>query len=193
VLAVAHREDGRSVLDLIVNQGTRPPFDPLKVIPQFAEIVRQYGGARVVGDRLVCNIFENAWRAEKITYVMSDLTAHQLYEQAQVQFNTGSAVLLDEPTLEGQFCSLIWRGGKIDHVVGEHDDWSNACSGVIYLAGKNSAFNPNAVPLAFGRGIGYDIRQAGLGCDGRGPFDRSSRLSMGIRTHWNYNGDDDDD
>jgi hypothetical protein len=33
VLAVAHREDGRSVLDLIVNQGTRPPFDPLRVIP----------------------------------------------------------------------------------------------------------------------------------------------------------------
>ena len=27
----------------------------------------------------------------------------------------------------------------------------------------------------------------------RGPFDRSSRLSVGIRTHWNYNGDDDED
>jgi hypothetical protein len=44
-----------------------------------------------------------------------------------------------------------------------------------------------------GKGIGYEIRQAGLGCDDRGPFDRSSRLSVGIRTHWNYNGDDDDD
>jgi phage terminase large subunit-like protein len=50
-----------------------------------------------------------------------------------------------------------------------------------------------ALPTSVGKGIGYEIRQAGLGCDDRGPFDRSSRLSVGIRTHWNYNGDDYDD
>jgi phage terminase large subunit-like protein len=54
-------------------------------------------------------------------------------------------------------------------------------------------FNPRAIPTSVGRGIGWEIRQAGLGCDDRGPFDRSSRLSVGIRTHWNYNGDDGDD
>jgi hypothetical protein len=161
VLAVGHREDGRSVLDLIVNQQVRPPFDPLKVIPQFAEIVRLYQGSRVVGDRLVFNIFEKAWRAENISYFMSELTAHQLYEQAQVQFNTGSALLLDDPTLESQFCSLIWRGGKIDHIVGEHDDWSNACSGVLYLIARNQVINPNAIPIGVGRGIGAEIRQMG--------------------------------
>jgi hypothetical protein len=135
VLTVGHRDEaGRAVLDLIVDQARKPPFDPLKTIPVFAEIVRQYGGGRVVGDRLAFNIFENAWAEEKITYVMSDLTAHQLYEQAQVLFNTGQAVLLDDPTLESEFLGLVWRGGKIDHVPGEFDDHSNSASGALYLA-----------------------------------------------------------
>ena len=29
---------------------------------------------------------------------------------------------------------LVWRGGKIDHSSGEHDDWSNAACGAIALA-----------------------------------------------------------
>ena len=55
------------------------------------------------------------------------------------------------------------------------------------LAGKK------ALVTGSSRGIGAEIRQAGFGCDDRGLFDRSSRLSVGIPTHWNYNGDDDED
>jgi hypothetical protein len=70
---------------------------------------------------------------------------------------------------------------------------ANGAAGALNLASKNQIFNPRAIPIGVGRGIGAEIRQAGFGCDDRGPFDRSSRLSVGIRTHWNYNGDDDDD
>jgi hypothetical protein len=64
---------------------------------------------------------------------------------------------------------------------------------------------PGRVELAYAKAVTYksfgdpmggrgaEIRRAGFGCDDRGPFDRSSRLSVGIPTHWNYNGDDGDD
>ena len=35
-------------------------------------------------------------------------------------------VLPDVPELEQQLLGLVWRGGKIDHPQGEHDDFSNA-------------------------------------------------------------------
>jgi hypothetical protein len=86
------------------------------------------------------------------------------------------------------------RGGK-DAIQdgGRHDDVANAIVGAIHLANTGKILDPRAIPIGVGRGIGAEIRQAGLGCDDRGPFDRSSRLSVGIRTHWNYNGDDGDD
>ena len=102
-------------------------------------------------------------------------------------------VLLDHATLESQFVGLVWRANKIDHPGGEHDDYADGACGALWLASKNQVFNPRAIPIAVGRGIGAEIRQAGLGCDDRGPFDRSSRLSVGIPTHWNYNGDGGDD
>ena len=86
------------------------------------------------------------------------------------------------------------RGGK-DAIQdgGRHDDVANAIVGAIHLANTGKILDPRAIPTSVGRGIGWEIRQAGLGCDDRGPFDRSSRLSVGIPTHWNYNGDDGDD
>jgi hypothetical protein len=35
-------------------------------------------------------------------------------------------VLLDVATLEQQLLGLAWRGGRIDHQAGEHDDYANA-------------------------------------------------------------------
>jgi hypothetical protein len=42
--------------------------------------------------------------------------------------------LLDEPQLESQLLGLVWRNSKIDHLPGEHDDYSNSAAGAIYLA-----------------------------------------------------------
>jgi hypothetical protein len=189
ILGIAHPEGDRIVLDLVVSQQGRPPFDPIKVISQFAEIVRRYHGSRVVGDRLAFNIFENAWRAEKITYTMSDLTAHQLYEQVQVLFNTERVALIDHSTVEGQFLSLIWRGGKIDHPNGEHDDHANAASGAIYFASKKTP-QYRGFPTGVGRSIFAGNADAmTLPFSGRG-----GRLSVGIPVAGGpgYQRDDDD-
>jgi hypothetical protein len=190
VLAVSHREGERAVLDFVVNQQVRPPFDPMKIIPQFAQIVRQYRGRRVIGDRLVFNIFENAWRAENMTYVQSDLTAHQLYEQVQVLFNTESVTLVDDATLEGQFLSLIWRGGKIDHASGEHDDWSNAASGAIYLASKKAAMHVG-FPIGVGKSIFHGMADAMTPFpDSRFGSGGGRGLSMGIPVRIGFDDDD---
>jgi hypothetical protein len=124
---------------------------------------------------------------------VSELSKSEIYEEIEPLLNGGRVVLLDNPTLESQLLGLIWRANKIDHPGGEHDDYANGACGALWLASKNQVFNPRAIPIAVGRGIGWEIRQAGLGCNDRGPFDGSSRLSVGIRTHWNYNGDDGDD
>jgi hypothetical protein len=42
-------------------------------------------------------------------------------------------VLLDVATLEQQLLGLVWRGGRIDHQSGEHDDFANACAGVVSM------------------------------------------------------------
>ena len=47
--------------------------------------------------------------------------------------NAHEVVLLDLPVLEQELLGLIWRGGRIDHPAGEHDDFSNAVAGVIQL------------------------------------------------------------
>jgi hypothetical protein len=37
------------------------------------------------------------------------------------------------PVLEQQLLGLMWRGGKIDHQPGEHDDYANAAAGVVQV------------------------------------------------------------
>jgi len=54
------------------------------------------------------------------------------------------------PNLESQFLGLVWRGGKIDHPNGEHDDYANTTAGCLYLASEGKAFNPGALPVGVG-------------------------------------------
>jgi len=86
------------------------------------------------------------------------------------------------------------RGGK-DAIQdgGRHDDLANAIAGAINVIMSKPMMSQKAVPIGVGRGIGAEIartfgRTSGL-------FDGNSyrRLSSGIPTHWNYNGDDDED
>jgi hypothetical protein len=69
-----------------------------------------------------------------VTFRASELTKSQLYEAMEPPLNAGSVRLLDVAKLEEQLLSLIWRGAKIDHPSGEHDDASNACAGAIHAA-----------------------------------------------------------
>src|SRR5262249_21112889 len=134
-----------------------------------------------------------------ITYELSGLNRSQLYLAMIPVLNSKRCELPDDRRMIEEFRRLERRRGRsgkdsIDHpAYGGSDDIANSVAGVVNLVIAKPAINPNALPTSVGKGIGYEIRQAGLGCDDRGPFDRSSRLSVGIPTHWNYNGDNDED
>jgi hypothetical protein len=50
--------------------------------------------------------------------------------------------LLDVPLLEQQLLGLVWRGAKIDHPNGEHDDFATAAVGALLLARELSQGDP---------------------------------------------------
>jgi len=135
VLAIAHRDaDSRVVLGRIIDQRQRPPFDPRWAVERFAAILREYQLSTVTGDRYAGETFKADFERQGIRYVVSGQTKSQLYEALEPVLNGRRVILVDTPKLEQQFLGLIWRGGKIDHQPGEHDDFANACAGVVARA-----------------------------------------------------------
>jgi len=183
-LGIAHRDkEGRLLLDRVLDQGQRPPFDPRKAVERFVTVLKEYGLRSVTGDQYAGETFRADFQGKGISYRVSELTKSEIYEEIEPLLNGGCVVLLDHAKLESQLLELVWRASKIDHPTGEHDDIANGAAGALYLASKNQAFNPRAVPTGVGSGFATEIRQAGLG---------SSRMSHGVPVGFNYNGDDDE-
>jgi hypothetical protein len=134
VLGIAHKDiDGRAVLDLLANQGAPVPFDPLKTVVRFAAILKQWGLSSVCGDAYAGLTFVSAFANEGISYGVSELSKHEIYQECEAPLNAGNIILLDEPKLESEMLGLIWKGSRIDHGSGsaDHDDWSNAACGAL--------------------------------------------------------------
>jgi hypothetical protein len=143
VLGIAHKDpDGRAVLDVMMNQGKPPPFDPRAAVTRFGEVLKEYHCSSVTGDRYAGETFREDFRREGIKYTVSTKTKHELYESLEPRLNGGNVVLLDHAEMESQFLSLVWRGNKIDHPSGEHDDYANAAAGAVDCAlGKPKRFS----------------------------------------------------
>ncbi len=134
-LSIAHRDvAGKAILDRIVDQGQRPPFDPRKAVGRFATILKEYRCFSVMGDAYAALTFVSDFGSHGIGYQVSELTKSELYEAMEPKLNSGEVILLDEPQLESQLLGLVWRNSKIDHLPGEHDDFANSAGGAIYLA-----------------------------------------------------------
>jgi hypothetical protein len=132
VLGIGHRDaEQRLVLDVLVDQGAAPPFDPSRAVERFARVLQRYRVSRVTGDKYAGETFVAQFAALGIAYQVAAQTKSQLYEAFEPVLNGHQAVLLDAPRLEQQLLGLVWRGGKIDHLGGEHDDAANAAVGVL--------------------------------------------------------------
>jgi phage terminase large subunit-like protein len=134
-LGIAHADaaTGRAVLDLVMSQTGAPPFNPRHAVEKFAATLKEYGIGRVVGDRYAGETFRQDFQDCGVSYEVSPLTKHQLYEALEPRINAGEVELLDVPRLQEQLLGLVGRGGKIDHLPGEHDDWINAAAGALGL------------------------------------------------------------
>jgi hypothetical protein len=143
-LAIAHGEaDHRVSVDLVVNQGPPPPFSMIPVIGKFAQIAKEYGIHSVMGDAVGAETYRQEWTKAGINYVVCPATTSELYEQMQPALNAHRVALLDLPILEQQLLGLCWKGQKITHPGGEHDDWATSTAGVVWtIVQKSKSFTP---------------------------------------------------
>jgi len=144
VIAVAHREGGSAVIDLVEKQAGMPPFDPRAAVRKFAELLKRYRVHRVEGDAYAGQTFRADFESEGVSYALSGFTKTQLYEALEPRINAGEVELLDSPTTTEQLLTLVRRGTKIDHQAGDHDDWSNAVAGAVNLVlGRRRGVTPS--------------------------------------------------
>jgi hypothetical protein len=151
VLAIGHTDNDKSaVLDCIENQGAAVPFNPNKAVERFVQTLKDYGIAHVMGDRYAGETFRAQFAERSVGYTVATESKSALYEALEPVLNAGGVVLLDVSTLEQQLLGLVWRGGKIDHQAGEHDDYANAAAGVVRLlsAGRDMAAAAEATAWA---------------------------------------------
>ncbi len=137
-VAVAHLENGKAVLDLILDQGPRTGgvFSPDAAVKKFADVLRLYGCHTVQGDRFAGHWPRDSFDRYGIQYDVADQNRSQIYATAEPLINAGTVEFLDHPQMISQFIGLVRRGDKIDHPLGEHDDFSNACGGALILASR---------------------------------------------------------
>jgi hypothetical protein len=132
VLAIGCQDaEGHAVVVRLMDQGPSAPFDPRAAVSRFAAALHEYGIQYVMGDKYGGETFRYDFERAGIGYVVCPLSKSQLYEALEPRLNGRQVLLPDVPVLEQQLLGLVWRGGKIDHASGEHDDYANAAAGVI--------------------------------------------------------------
>ncbi len=140
-IAIAHydEQNKRGVLDRVETQAGRPPFNPRDAVSKFARLCDEYGISKVVGDRYAGETFRRDFEGHGISYELSSLTASQLYEALEPKINAAEVELLDHNKLQEQLLGLVYRGSKIDHLPGEHDDLANAAAGALWLVTRQES------------------------------------------------------
>jgi hypothetical protein len=155
VLAIAHRDRaGLAVLDLVLDQGARPPFDPNAAVSRFVRALQPYGITRVCGDAYAGETFRRQFEQQGVGYAVAEWSTSEGFEALEVALNAHAAVLLDVPPLEQQLLGLVWRGGRITHQPGEHDDVATAAAGAIRLARADAQVALSAGALDLMRAAG---------------------------------------
>lgn len=132
-LAIAHRKDGRVVLDLLRNY--RPPHNPHEVIADMSEQLKRFGIERVTGDNYAADFVATSFEAHGLRYTKATKPKAALYLELLPRLCSGGIELLDHEVAVAQLAALERRtrsGGKdlIDHPRGGHDDVANVIAGV---------------------------------------------------------------
>jgi phage terminase large subunit-like protein len=139
-LAVGYQDlEARAIVVRVLNQGAPAPFDPRKAVERFVSILKQYNIFTVTGDAYAGETFRSDFEGHGIRYEVCGLSKSKLYEALEPILNGGRAIFPNVPEVEQQLLGLVWRGGKIDHPGGEHDDWSNAVAGLVHLLAADTS------------------------------------------------------
>jgi hypothetical protein len=140
-LAVAHKVGKKIIVDLVVSQVGRPPFDPRAAIKKrFVPLLREFDARRVAGDDYAGETFKFDFAAEGISYRSCPLSASDLYEHLEPKLNAGEIELPDVPKLQEQLLTLVMKGAKVTHQTGDHDDFAASCAGAVWAASAKLGF-----------------------------------------------------
>jgi hypothetical protein len=139
VLCIGHVEGRRVIIDLLEKQTGSPPFSSRDAAYKFAGLLKEYHCHTVWGDTYAGQTFVQDFQLYGVSYKHPVPTASEQYEMFEPILNAGEVELLDHGKMQEQFLTLVMRGAKITHVPGEHDDFSNAVAGLVWLARGVSA------------------------------------------------------
>ncbi|MDB5617472.1 hypothetical protein [Tardiphaga sp.] len=143
-LSIAHEEDGRAIVDLIVKQLGDVPFNPRNAVLRFAKHLKEYGIRRVIGDAYAGLTFRYDFESQGITYQPCKVPKTDLYDEMDPKLNAGEIELPDLPKLQEQGLGLVLRGARVDHLPGEHDDFINAAAGAVWCVVNANKLMPPA-------------------------------------------------
>jgi Phage Terminase len=174
-LAIGHKENGeggRFVIDVL--RGTTGQRDPQQVTEEYAALLKEYGIREIVGDYYSAGWVTSASQKCGVRYVKSALAKSDIYLECAPLFTRGLIRLPDHPKLIRELRLLerhAHRSGRdtIDHGKTGHDDYANACCGVLRELSNY---------------LGYDHR-AWLERDADGNVIDDSRAWQQLRT-WAY-------
>jgi hypothetical protein len=136
-LAIAYRSGDTVVLCKMKRY--RPPFSVTAIVRDMANLLKRYRITRVVADGFSESFVSEAFRANGIKYVRSDLNKSELYADLLPRLASGSVELLDssDTTLIDQLCTVERSPtGRYSVRRGLHDDASDALAGACYVASK---------------------------------------------------------
>jgi hypothetical protein len=141
-LAIAHQEDGVTVLDRL--DVALPPFSPDTVVRDFVAVLKPYGLSAVHGDRYAAAWNEERFRVHGITYLASERTTSEHFVAFLPLLTSNTVELLDDGQLRHELCGLERRAGRsgrdaVSHRVGGHDDCAASVAGACVLAASQAA------------------------------------------------------
>ena len=132
-LCIAHADGPKVVIDVIEKQAGSAPFDPRKAVEKFVGILREYRVREITMDAYAGETFRRDFDGFGIDCRSYSGSASDLYELLEPVINAGEVELPDHTKLVEQLCSVVWKGGKITHESGAHDDHATACAGAVHL------------------------------------------------------------
>jgi phage terminase large subunit-like protein len=153
-LSISHYDAERKVWvqDVVMSQAGKPPFNPRDAVRKFAAELKAWKITRVFGDAYGGETFRRDFEEHGIEYVVYEQRSKSdLYEALEPMLNAGEVELVDDPKQTEQLLTLVWRGSKIDHQPGNHDDFANVAAIALVLLGavkQPMRFSPEVVARA---------------------------------------------
>ena len=138
-MGVGHRSrDGdQDILLVDVLWEARPPFSAIEVVRGFADALKEWRCAEIVGDDYGGGMVASMFAQHGIVYQSCPLTASQLYLHSLPAWTSRMVLMCDCARAVEQLCNLRRKVGQagqesVVHLGRQHDDLANVIAGILW-------------------------------------------------------------